>query len=97
MKWMGEMMSEFDLSDRREFLQFVTGTPKLPIGGFKALSPPLTIVVRPPESGKKPDEYLPSVMTCVNYMKVPEYSAKEVMRKRFEIAMKEGQGSFHLS
>jgi E3 ubiquitin-protein ligase TRIP12 len=28
-----QTMSELSLSDRREFLQFTTGSPKLPIGG----------------------------------------------------------------
>jgi E3 ubiquitin-protein ligase TRIP12 len=28
-----QVMSEFDASERRDFLQFVTGSPKLPIGG----------------------------------------------------------------
>lgn len=28
-----QTMSEFDLQQRRGFLQFVTGSPKLPIGG----------------------------------------------------------------
>jgi hypothetical protein len=26
-------MSEFDAQERRDFLQFITGSPKLPIGG----------------------------------------------------------------
>ena len=82
---------------RRDFLQFVTGSPKLPIGGFKALSPQLTVVCKTVDNGKKPDDYLPSVMTCVNYLKVPQYSGEEIMRRRFEVAMAEGQGCFHLS
>jgi hypothetical protein len=28
-----QAMSEFSTTERREFLQFVTGSPKLPIGG----------------------------------------------------------------
>jgi hypothetical protein len=26
-------MSEFDVATRRQYLQFITGSPKLPIGG----------------------------------------------------------------
>lgn len=29
-----ELMSEFNGSARREYLQFITGSPKLPIGGM---------------------------------------------------------------
>ena len=39
-----EVMSEYNREEQRQFLQFVTGCPRLPVGGFKALSPPLTIV-----------------------------------------------------
>lgn len=35
------VMSSFTDSERRLFLQFLTGSPKLPIGGFKSLSPKL--------------------------------------------------------
>ncbi|KAI8611901.1 hypothetical protein BC830DRAFT_618218 [Chytriomyces sp. MP71] len=91
------MLESFNLLERREFLMFVTGSAKLPIGGFKALNPPLTVVQKGSEFGSQADAYLPSVMTCVNYLKVPAYSDLAVMRQRFGLAMKEGQGSFHLS
>jgi E3 ubiquitin-protein ligase TRIP12 len=29
-----EIMSEYDISSRRNYLQFITGSPKLPIGGM---------------------------------------------------------------
>ncbi|KAI9099522.1 hypothetical protein DFS34DRAFT_579446 [Phlyctochytrium arcticum] len=90
-------MSQLSPLHRREFLQFVTGSPKLPIGGFGALSPPLTVVRKTVDAGRKPDDFLPSVMTCVNYLKVPEYSDFEVLQARFEVAVREGQGCFHLS
>ncbi|KAJ3090034.1 Ubiquitin fusion degradation protein 4 [Quaeritorhiza haematococci] len=91
-----EMMSTFDRSQRRLFLQFVTGSPRLPHGGFRSLQPPLTVVCKTADNGKA-DDYLPSVMTCVNYLKVPEYSNADTMKERFEVAMREGQGCFHLS
>ncbi|CAM6105259.1 unnamed protein product [Calypogeia fissa] len=43
------------------------------------------------------DGDLPSVMTCANYLKLPPYSCKEVMRNRLLYAIWEGQGSFDLS
>lgn len=36
-------------------------------------------------------------MTCVNYLKMPDYSDIGVLRERLDTAVKEGQGSFHLS
>ena len=55
------------------------------------------MVRKPHEAPLTADDYLPSVMTCVNYLKLPEYSTKAVMREKLSIAMKEGVGSFHLS
>ncbi|KAF8262629.1 hypothetical protein EI94DRAFT_1773142 [Lactarius quietus] len=92
-----ETMSVFDGPTRRQYLQFLTGSPRLPIGGFRGLNPPLTVVRKPHEAPLKADDYLPSVMTCVNYLKLPEYSSKEVMLEKLQVAMKEGVGSFHLS
>ncbi|KAJ7087706.1 hypothetical protein C8R43DRAFT_1092601 [Mycena crocata] len=92
-----EILSEYDATTRRNYLQFVTGSPKLPIGGFRGLNPPLTVVRKPHEAPLTADDYLPSVMTCVNYLKLPEYSSKGVMREKLRVAIQEGMGSFHLS
>ncbi|KAK6837701.1 hypothetical protein RU639_001105 [Aspergillus parasiticus] len=92
-----QTMSELDAQQRRDFLQFVTGSPKLPIGGFKSLTPIFTVVCRPSEPPYTPDDYLPSVMTCVNYLKLPDYSSLDVLRTRLSVAIQEGQGAFHLS
>ncbi|KAL3152604.1 hypothetical protein ABBQ32_001622 [Trebouxia sp. C0010 RCD-2024] len=43
------------------------------------------------------DGDLPSVMTCANYIKLPPYSSKTVMKERVLYAIREGQGSFDLS
>jgi len=91
------VMTSYDQSTRRDFLQFITGSPKLPIGGFRGLNPPLTVVRKPHEAPLSPDDYLPSVMTCVNYLKLPAYSSKEVLADKLLTAMREGGGSFHLS
>lgn len=96
-KDMISIMARFSTEDRRNFLQWLTGAPKLPIGGFGGLHPQLTVVKRPHEAPLGPDDYLPSVMTCVNYLKMPLYSNKETMKKRLDIAMREGSTSFHLS
>eukprot|EP01097_Dermamoeba_algensis_P007964 TRINITY_DN514_c0_g1_i1.p1 TRINITY_DN514_c0_g1~~TRINITY_DN514_c0_g1_i1.p1 ORF type:complete len:379 (+),score=69.37 TRINITY_DN514_c0_g1_i1:563-1699(+) len=92
-----EVLSELSLDEKRKLLLFVTGCPKLPVGGFKSLNPKLTVVKKDHEPPLSPDDYLPSVMTCVNYVKLPDYSSKEVMRKQIMTAAEEGLFSFHLS
>jgi E3 ubiquitin-protein ligase TRIP12 len=39
----------------------------------------------------------PSVMTCVNYLKLPDYTTREVLATKLLTAMRDGAGSFHLS
>ncbi|XP_028164507.1 E3 ubiquitin-protein ligase TRIP12 isoform X3 [Ostrinia furnacalis] len=92
-----DILASYSRDEQRLFLQFVTGSPRLPTGGFKALNPPLTVVRKSLESSLDPDEYLPSVMTCVNYLKLPDYSSADVMRAKLRLAASEGQHSFHLS
>ena len=94
-QYFAQALSEFNDEDKRNFLLFVTGSPKLPIGGFKNLKPRLTVVRK--DTGGFPDEYLPSVMTCVNYVKLPAYSSGEILKKRLLLAIREGLSSFHLS
>ncbi|XP_055082036.1 E3 ubiquitin-protein ligase TRIP12 isoform X2 [Periophthalmus magnuspinnatus] len=96
-RFLFEVLSSFDAEQQRLFLQFVTGSPRLPVGGFRSLNPPLTIVRKTFESSENPDDFLPSVMTCVNYLKLPDYSSIEIMREKLLIAAREGQQSFHLS
>uniref|UniRef100_A0A2M4ATB1 E3 ubiquitin-protein ligase n=1 Tax=Anopheles triannulatus TaxID=58253 RepID=A0A2M4ATB1_9DIPT len=91
------ILAAYNRDEQRLFLQFVTGSPRLPTGGFKSLTPPLTIVRKKMDGNQNPDEYLPSVMTCVNYLKLPDYSNREVMRQKLKTAASEGSMSFHLS
>lgn len=91
------VLSGFSDAERRKFLQFLTGSPKLPIGGFKAITPEFTVVKKRPEDGLASDDYLPSVMTCANYLKLPDYSLEIAMREKLLHAITEGAGAFHLS
>ncbi len=61
------------------------------------MSPKLTIVKKTFEKGDNPDNYLPTVMTCQNYLKLPEYSSYEIFEKKMILAMKEGGREFNLS
>jgi E3 ubiquitin-protein ligase TRIP12 len=65
--------------------------------GFKALHPMLTVVCKPAEPPYSSDDYLPSVMTCVNYLKMPDYSTVDILREKLAYSMTEGAGAFHLS
>mmetsp|Transcript_8063 Transcript_8063/g.15862 ORF Transcript_8063/g.15862 Transcript_8063/m.15862 type:complete len:1257 (-) Transcript_8063:6073-9843(-) len=86
------ILSQFTQEDRRLFLTFVTGSPRLPIGGFKGFVPPLTVVKK--DAG---DNCLPSVMTCYNYLKLPDYSDISLLTRALTYAIHEGRENFHFS
>ena len=87
-------ISEIDPANRPNFLKFLTGSKRLPIGGFASLSPHLTLVLK---TGSNPDQILPSVMACQNYVKSPTYSTYEIFKHKFNYAVQEGQQNFTLS
>ena len=43
-----KFMSNLDKNNRKQFLKFTTGCSRLPIGGFRALSPKLTVALSYP-------------------------------------------------
>ncbi|XP_041988693.1 E3 ubiquitin-protein ligase Ufd4 isoform X4 [Aricia agestis] len=86
-----EVLVEMSARERKAFLQFATGCSSLPPGGLANLHPRLT-VVRKVDAG---DGSYPSVNTCVHYLKLPEYSCKEVLRERLLAATHER--GFHLN
>jgi E3 ubiquitin-protein ligase TRIP12 len=91
LKYMAEMPRE----SRSSFLKWLTGSRRLPIGGFAALQPQMTVVKRVVNSDA--DNHLPTVMACVNYVKIPAYSSYVVFKAKFDLAVAEGQASFSLT
>lgn len=89
------MLSELSCDEIRLFLKFCTGSPILPHGGFKNLKPLMCVVKKPIESNQPC--VLPSVMTCTNYLKLPDYPTKEMLKKMLLYAINEGQNEFELS
>ena len=56
------IMFQFTKEERKLFLQFITGSTRLPIGGFKNLKPKLTVVLKHAEDGLTSDQYLPTTL-----------------------------------
>jgi len=90
-------LSELDSKMQRSFLQYTTGSPRLPLGGFADLKPKLTVAKRITVENENPDKFFPSVMTCQNFVKLPEYSSYKILKQKFDYTLHEGQGPFTLS
>lgn len=87
-------MATFGPSEQRLFMRFITGAPRLPVGGFKALRPRLQVVRAVPPAGHIADELFPTCMVCEVYLKLPAYSSAEILREKLLVAISEGQEHF---
>jgi len=86
-----QTLQEFSPAQRACFLQFVTGSPRLPSQGCSALEPVFTIQ-RVEETSK-----LPSASTCFNRLKLPGYASADDMRQKLLMAIEEGGEGFAFS
>lgn len=92
-------IAELEPQQRSSFLKFLTGSKRLPLGGFRSLQPNLTFVKKAhgAEMGEVGDSNLPSCNTCFNYVKCPPYTSYSVFKLKFDFAVQEGQQNFALS
>ncbi|CAM8937305.1 unnamed protein product [Rhodiola kirilowii] len=93
-QWFWEVVEAFSKEDMARLLQFVTGTSKVPLEGFKALqgiSGPQRFQIHKAYGAP---ERLPSAHTCFNQLDLPEYSAKEMLQERLLLAIHEASEGF---
>lgn len=92
--WLWELLYEFSHEERAEFMQFVTGSSKVPLEGFKAL-PGMSGVQKFQihKSFTGPDR-LPTAHTCMNQIDLPDYPTKEILRDRIKLTITEGKEGF---
>ena len=90
-----EIIESFDNDERAEFLQFVTGSSKVPLEGFSALQGIGGInKFKISKVFDKNYDRLPTAHTCTNQLDLPEYPSKEILYERLRLAIKEGKNSF---
>ncbi|KAM7466704.1 hypothetical protein LguiB_014266 [Lonicera macranthoides] len=93
-QWFWEVVKSFNKEDMARLLQFVTGTSKVPLEGFKALqgiSGPQRFQIH---KAYGTPERLPSAHTCFNQLDLPEYSTKEQLQERLLLAIHEASEGF---
>ncbi|XP_066926348.1 E3 ubiquitin-protein ligase HACE1-like [Clytia hemisphaerica] len=97
-KWFWEVVEDvFTKEEQVELLQFVTGTSRVPWGGFANLagatgSQQFTICRT---EGKQ--DLLPTASTCFNMLKLPDYETKEILEKKIRIAITCGGQGFEFT
>uniref|UniRef100_A0A1A8JAE4 Ubiquitin-protein ligase E3A n=1 Tax=Nothobranchius kuhntae TaxID=321403 RepID=A0A1A8JAE4_NOTKU len=80
-----EIIHSFGEKQKRQFLQFTTGTDRAPVGGLAKLK---MIIAK---NGSDTDR-LPTSHTCFNALLLPEYSSKEKLRERLLKAITYAKG-----
>ncbi|KAH9140591.1 hypothetical protein AeRB84_015184 [Aphanomyces euteiches] len=88
MSRLGDLLLTMNRTERRCFLQFVTGTPCLPVDGLGQVK---MSIVRVPYTGA-----LPTSNTCQRCLKLPEYESAEELQVKLLLAIAEGQAYFAL-
>jgi ubiquitin-protein ligase E3 C len=86
-----QVMKEFSDAERRAVLKFVTSTPRAPLLGFGTLNPRFSIRDAGSDSTR-----LPSTSTCVNLLKLPMYTHKDLLKHKLLQSVMSGAG-FDLS
>jgi E3 ubiquitin-protein ligase HUWE1 len=76
------------------FLQFVTGTSKVPLEGFAQLQGMRGVQKFNIHRHYGGAHLLPSAHTCFNQLDLPEYTSEEQTRTRLMLALKEGSSGF---
>lgn len=87
----------FDKEERAKLLQFVTGTSKLPLNGFKDLSGINGDSKFSIHRDYGSTERLPSSHTCFNQLDLPAYDSYEQLRGSLLLAINEGHEGFGLA
>ncbi|OMJ79080.1 hypothetical protein SteCoe_20987 [Stentor coeruleus] len=92
--WMWEVLNEFSSEERAEFIQFVTGSSKVPLDGFKALPGIGGFQKFQIHKCFASTDRLPTAHTCMNQLDLPEYPSKERLKNRLKFAISEGKEGF---
>lgn len=89
--WFWQFVREITSEQRARLLQFVTGTCRLPVGGFAALigsTGPQKFCIE--KVGK--ETWLPRSHTCFNRLDLPPYKNFEQLKEKLLFAIEETEG-----
>ncbi|KAK4872231.1 hypothetical protein RN001_016355 [Aquatica leii] len=79
-QWFWRALRSFDQADRAKFLQFVTGTSKVPLQGFAHLEGMNGVQKFQIHRDDRSTDRLPSAHTCFNQLDLPVYETSEKLR-----------------
>eukprot|EP00658_Telonema_sp_P-2_P006475 TRINITY_DN12453_c0_g2_i1.p1 TRINITY_DN12453_c0_g2~~TRINITY_DN12453_c0_g2_i1.p1 ORF type:complete len:1639 (-),score=257.57 TRINITY_DN12453_c0_g2_i1:222-4985(-) len=93
-----EVLVEMSGEERKKFIWWATGSPRLPPGGLHKLSPHKLSIVLKTEGERQPDDIMVSVNVCNKAIKLPDYSDRKVLHERLRAAINTKEArEFHLN
>ncbi|KAL6427463.1 hypothetical protein ACFW04_008764 [Cataglyphis niger] len=93
-QWFWRALRGFDQADRAKFLQFVTGTSKVPLQGFAALEGMNGVQKFQIHREDRSTDRLPSAHTCFNQLDLPVYETYDKLRTNLLKAIHECSEGF---
>jgi len=92
--WFWEALNGFSQTERASFLQFVTGTSKVPLGGFSNLQGMRGTQKFSIHKAYGDHNQLPTAHTCFNQLDLPIYNSYEELKAKLLLAIREGSEGF---
>jgi E3 ubiquitin-protein ligase HUWE1 len=92
--WFWDALYAFSREEKAMFLQFVTGTSKVPLDGFENLQGMRGTQKFNIHRAYGDAHALPSAHTCFNQLDLPDYGSHEELRDKLLMAIKEGSEGF---
>ncbi|KAM0703801.1 hypothetical protein Q7P35_009740 [Cladosporium inversicolor] len=93
-QWFWRAVKSFDEEERAKLLQFVTGTSKVPLNGFKELEGMNGFAKFNIHRDYSSKDKLPTSHTCFNQLDLPEYESYEILRQQLYTAVTAGNEYF---
>ncbi|XP_063710986.1 apoptosis-resistant E3 ubiquitin protein ligase 1-like isoform X2 [Symsagittifera roscoffensis] len=93
LQWFWTLVESMTQEELGKLLQFITGSCRLPVGGFRELQPHIEIK----QNFSAPCDHMPVAHTCFNRLLLPTYSSNQTMHKMVLLALNEGSAGFGLS
>jgi hypothetical protein len=108
-QWFWRLVRTLTLADQQRLLQFATGCPSVPAGGFARLGGPnghqpfcITLYEHngvassssSSSTSSSKTAMLPTASTCFNMLRLPMYDSEEQLRERLLVAIRQGNEGF---
>lgn len=93
-QWFWSIMFSLSRNEKAAFLQFVTGSSKVPLAGFAELQGMRGVQKFSIHKVAGKAGSLMSAHTCFNSLDLPNYGSEEEMRTKLLLAINEGSGAF---